>query len=139
MRTRQSPLNAACREQLLNGGDVLSGRPYGNPRAGGAIFTRDGAIFGQAAPTGAVPFDEALAREHWKEYHVDLLAECGPDCRPWAWWAFEAPEPRRIVDWGAPACLYATPPGQRLVLGAVYESEQEYLARLGLVDRREAS
>jgi hypothetical protein len=125
-------LNADCRQQLLNGGDVLSGQPYGNPRAGAVIFTRDGATFGEAAPAGAVPFDEPLARSHWKEYRAELLAECGPGCRPWAWWLFEAPEQRRIIEWGAPACLYATPPGQPLILGAIYENEPDYLARLGL-------
>ena len=139
MRTRRTPLNDACREQLLNGGDPLSGQPYGNPRAGAVVFTRDGATFGLAAPPGAVPFDEDMARSDWKEYRAELMEEAGPERRPWAWWAFEAPEPRRIVEWGAPACLYATPPGQPLVLGAIYETEGHCLARLGLVERREAS
>ena len=132
MRTRQTPLNADCRQQLLDGGGPLSGRPYGNRRAGAVVFRRDLTPFGLASPPGAVPFDEALARSDWKEHRAELLAECGPGRRPWAWWAFSAPEPRQIVGWGYPSELYPTPPGQPLILGAMYETEADYLARLGL-------
>ena len=64
-------------------------------------------------------FDDATARADWETHRAELMAYwCqdpagwtsdpsepqwiqaepgGPGSRPWAWWTFEAPEPRRIV------------------------------------------
>lgn len=45
------------------------------------------------------PSDEQLV-EYWEKMREEILAEYisqHPGTRPWAWWHFEAPEPRRMV------------------------------------------
>jgi hypothetical protein len=112
------------------------------------------------------PTDEHL-REIWAdvgdrvlEWHLhglaagevaDLEASPGrPGSRPWAWWKFEAPEPRRQLvryvdpvdgtelvgigpaDWyGTPSKFNGRPPA------GMYESEVAYLRRLGLLQPEE--
>lgn len=48
-------------------------------------------------PDGSVrPFsDEAAMKAAWFEHRAALMEHCGPGRRPWAWWRFVAPEPRR--------------------------------------------
>jgi len=68
---------------------------------------------------------EAYVREH-------------PGTRPWAWWRWDAPEPRQQVAdgpepigsavwFGMPACYKGIP------AEGMYESEPDYLRRLGLL------
>jgi hypothetical protein len=69
-----------------------------------------------------------------------LAAERGPGTRPWGWWEFEAPEPRRqIADgpepvegaplwFGVPQFYRGIPPE------GMYETQADYLARLGIDD-----
>lgn len=88
-------------------------------------------------------------RTAWEELGEDLLAdfiEANPGARPWAWWMFDALEPRRLLagpgscywktktfDWretfGAPTA-YA---GHDFTEPSVYETELEYLTRLNLL------
>ena len=54
----------------------------------------------------------------WAEHREDLPAEWirrQPGTRPWLWWRFDAPEPRRQADSGG------------------LEAEASYLSRLGLL------
>jgi len=97
---------------------------------------------------GTGTFDEERARQAWFEIGDELVAEHihrnGAGTRPWAWWRWSAPEPRRRVDGGA-----ERPAGTRLSFGrpaelrntedfeAEYESEREFLARLGLLAKEE--
>jgi hypothetical protein len=63
-------------------------------------------------------------------------------CRPWAWWEFDAPEPRRLLS-GDPAGampergLWFGVPGFYRSIEAhntlVYENQADYLRRLGLL------
>ena len=110
--------------------------------------------------------DDAAMREAWSELRDDILADWiaeRPGSRPWAWWAFDATEPRRRID-GKPHPFdnrarerlvdqHRTPDDDRrrltgayrLALGvpsvsivaddgeAGYETEAEYLDRLGLL------
>jgi len=69
-----------------------------------------------------------------------LAAERGPGTRPWGWWEFEAPEPRRRLDdgpepvegaplwFGVPQFYRGIPPE------GMYESQRDYLARFGIED-----
>ncbi|MCC6228523.1 MAG: hypothetical protein IT432_04775 [Phycisphaerales bacterium] len=63
------------------------------------------------------PLDLDLARRAWEELRDELLPEFireHPLTRPWAWWRFDAPEPRSPL-----------------------EPEREYLTRLGLLSPEE--
>jgi hypothetical protein len=63
-------------------------------------------------------------------------------CRPWAWWKYEAPEPRRLLS-GDPA--HATMDGERWFgvpmlyhsaeahTSMIFETQAAYLRRLGLL------
>lgn len=81
--------------------------------------------------------DELLAA--WdgnREEYLAAWVDARPGTRPWAWWRFEAPEPRRIVSGRARVAgeFFGLPdmatPGEMV---AVYESEAAYLERLGLL------
>lgn len=136
-RGRMVEFSEGHREQLLTGRTFFCALPYGDPWAGAQILDAQGRPWGRECP--GRPFDELLAREHWQLYRDELHADAPPGTRPWAWWLFDAPEARHVVGTGAPACLYEHVPGQPLRLGAIYESEAEYLARHGLLtaaDRR---
>lgn len=119
------------RQQLLTGFEFF-----------GQGFGRDG--------SERRPLDLNLAREAWEELREELLPEfiaSKPFARPWAWWVFDAPEPRReAVDggsgddaeaWlGSPAWwagFHETPPGP----SRGCESFREYLARLDLLTLEE--
>lgn len=79
--------------------------------------------------------DAAELRAAWELLRGELLGEGGP--RPWAWWAFDAREPRRELyagpdsygppDWFGMPRRFASPPP-----AGMYESEAEYLERLGV-------
>jgi hypothetical protein len=63
------------------------------------------------------PLNLDLAREAWNELRAELLPEfiaSKPFSRPWAWWQFDAPEPRDKA-----------------------ESERDYLVRLDLLTDEE--
>lgn len=98
------------------------------------------------------PLDLNLAREAWEELREELLPEFireHPFSRPWAWWVFDAPEPRREAAdggsgddaeaWlGSPA-WWARFHGTPSCPSRGCESFREYLTRLGLltVEERE--
>ena len=101
--------------------------------------------------------DEAARRTAWFEHGDELLADYireNPGKRPWAWWRYEAPEPRRRLggastsseeaphcpDW-ARGSSFGKP---RVWAGDVceenpprFESEAVYLERLGLLSDEE--
>ena len=91
---------------------------------------------------GSADPDADFARQVWGELRGELLpafiAE-NPGRRPWGWWAFDSGEPRRRLDrperpgrgelwYGCPRFLT-----QRADFDAEYETEGEYLGRLGLL------
>jgi len=99
--------------------------------------------FGSDSNRNSPPLDREAAREAWEALRDDLLADYileHPATRPWAWWEFDAPCPRKRIDGGAERSE-----GTRLWFGvpailrtldddaAVYESQHQYLARLGLL------
>lgn len=87
------------------------------------------------------PLDDDELAEAWTDLRDELLADfiaSHPGSRPWAWWAFDAPEPRRQIApgpaavgpdlwFGLPRLYAAVSPH------AMYESERDYLARHGLL------
>lgn len=95
--------------------------------------------------------DLEAAREAWGDLREEMLPEFireHPFTRPWAWWRFDAPQPRKQriddedasvrvlgpVDWfGCPSHFSAPPPE------GMFESERDYLTRLDLftVEERE--
>jgi hypothetical protein len=98
------------------------------------------------------PLDLDLAREAWGELREELLPAFireHPFSRPWAWWCFDAPEPRREAEDGddADPCTFGTPrwwaeyregtPTQLLPPGQLCESQRAYLTRLGLLTDHE--
>lgn len=108
--------------------------------------------FLEGRPVSLSPGLPVSFSESWQRLRGQILADWireHPGTRPWAWWAFEASEPRRQIAggearqpdqetgrpgdqalWrGIPPCWgaaqFADPP--------LYETEAEYLARLGLL------
>jgi hypothetical protein len=91
---------------------------------------------------GTDPLTDEQLKAVWDEVRDDFLTEFTsrhPGTRPWAWWHFEAPEPRRQVRdgprvdlsggywFGKPAWYSGMPPDD------MFESERDYLQRLGLL------
>jgi hypothetical protein len=94
----------------------------------------------------------AEVREAWADHGAAILADwirARPGTRPWAWWRFGAPEPRRCIvgeellvtltgDWywrdhfGEPAFTQARPRGYEGL--PEVEGQGAYLVRLGLLD-----
>lgn len=91
--------------------------------------------------------DEAAMKTAWEENRAELMAEWftprgdytvdpmhwkehGLGTRPFAWWKFDAPEPRKVLR--GPGIV--EPPN---VPKALYESEASYLFRLNLLTREE--
>jgi len=68
------------------------------------------------------PVDGVELPEQWKGR--------GPGSRPWAWWQYDAPGPRRELRRSPPACLQP--------FGDYLESEHIYLLRHGLLSPSEA-
>lgn len=118
------------RQQLLTGFEHF-----------GQGFGREGSIYR--------PFDLDLAREAWEELREELLSEFireRPFARPWAWWLFDAPEPRREAaegednpdaeNWlGSPAwwANYRERPSADALASHGCESFRAYLTRLRLL------
>ena len=83
----------------------------------------------------------------WSELRDELLptwVEQHPGTRPYAWWRFEAPEPRRQVSSGpeslGPATWFGCPSSFRgMPHDGMFETEAEYLERLGLLTPVEES
>lgn len=93
---------------------------------------------------------EAEIRDAFREFEDIIVADHisrYPGTRPRSWWKWSAPEPRRKIGTQP---LYATPtqsryydaasdsiqscrPGDVIGTEDVYESERDYLARLGLL------
>ena len=77
----------------------------------------------------------------WWELRDELLPtwiEQHPGTRPYAWWRFEVPEPRRQVSPGpesiGPADWFGCPSSFRgMPQDGMFETEGEYLDRLGLL------
>lgn len=74
----------------------------------------------------------------WEELHEELLAAHiaeHPGTRPWAWWAFDAPESRRFLgDEPEDLSPFGVWYGMASSWGcAFYETEADYLDRLGLL------
>lgn len=100
------------------------------------------------------PFDEESAKQAWDELGegitADWLAE-RPGTRPWGWWRWSAPEPRRVVagrehpESGYPPWLpgcerqfyFGRPTPIHPKDTAQYEDEVDYLDRLGLLTEDE--
>lgn len=85
--------------------------------------------------------DELLA-DAWEQLRDALLKEwtsAHPGSRPWAWWRWDAPEPRRLLSAGGPgegpsSMWYGTPVSHGS-MGPVgeYEGQTAYLCRLKLL------
>lgn len=88
---------------------------------------------------------EEELREAWEQLRETILADFiakNPGRRPWAWWEYDAPEPRRQIApgpkpvgddrwFGMPRCYRGVPPPE------MYESEADYLDRLELLTDQE--
>jgi hypothetical protein len=85
--------------------------------------------------------DDGALRLAWEQLRDELLAEHvaeHPGSRPWAWWRWDAPEPRRQVRPGpepiGPPTWYGMPARYRgIPPDDMYESERAYLTRLNLL------
>src|SRR5262249_49105146 len=94
---------------------------------------------------GEVTITEDQLREAWEQLRERVLAEHiaeQPGTRPWAWWQWDAPEPRRKLDPGPESSWPCRWHGYPLVYGPVrpedqYEAEVDYLRRLGLLTEDE--
>ena len=91
-----------------------------------------------------------MAWERWRSKIMPLWIEVLPGCRPWGWWTFEAKEVRRAIQgvsiydrrpdilhtkyaFGIPVAYDYTPDGEPIE--TTFESEADYLARLGQIGR----
>lgn len=89
----------------------------------------------------APPIDEL--RDTWEDIGDSLLAEHlaeSPGSRPWAWWEFDAPEPRKRTTPGGPYTQYIRPAGYGVPANCdpmEFETELAYLKRLGLLTAAE--
>ncbi|MDX9861651.1 MAG: terminase large subunit [Rhodospirillales bacterium] len=83
----------------------------------------------------------------WERLRAAILADWireRPGTRPWAWWEFDALEPRRQISGGPPrdgdGLWFGVPPCWGLEQFAdppVFETESEYLTRLKLLEKGE--
>lgn len=98
-------------------------------------------------------FDREAAVDAWSELRAEILlahVEASPCSRPWAWWALEehpprqaarrprgaTREPARPFPWDERGSWW--PWWQRYLAAPWIESEAAYLARQGMLTRREA-
>ena len=148
-RPRQPEYTVAHECFLLTGHAWFDLYPYGNP-------THD--VDGWKA--GSRPFDEDACRADWEAHREALLAydlqdpeewrkthhtsfgwggeaPGGPGSRPWAWWQFEAPEPRPIVGQSKWPGYTVTVPRQPWKWSVAYEPERAFLERHGLLSPEE--
>lgn len=80
------------------------------------------------------PLTDAELMAAWLEVRDTFLPQyiaTNPGFRPWAWWEFDAPEPRRQVS-GRRRKNYRNVPNCNL------ESQREYLTRHGLLTEAES-
>lgn len=108
--------------------------------------------------TGHDMFDTAFGRDDdidtneafasWMELRGELLPSfiaMHPGRRPWAWWAFDASEPRRQLTpgpkcWGPANSFFGIPSKSNAPLPpGMFESELAYLERMNLLDPSEAA
>jgi hypothetical protein len=94
------------------------------------------------------PLEDDELAEAWAMFGDEILAEyiaMTPGSRPFGWWLYQAPEPRQQIGdgpepqgaadfFGCPSVFLGQPPSD------MYESERDYLERLGLLtdDERKA-
>src|SRR5262249_18907857 len=82
--------------------------------------------------------DEEL-RQAWSDYRDELLAEhiaSSPGSRPWPWWMWDAPEPRRRIIDGGEYTHYIREAGFGIPKNCdetEFESQLSYLIRLRLL------
>jgi hypothetical protein len=116
---------------------VLAGIPWiipvKPPRGyGDLIFIVTGHHYPIACDFIHVKDDTETTMAIWSELREDILREHikhRPGTRPWAWWKLEDREERRVVE--IDEKMTASDGGR------IYESEADYLARLGLLRRKE--
>jgi len=154
---RRTALSPWRRAQLLGGHDYIPGEGYGDPWANQPILEPDGSVWSDGF-RGA-PWLGEEARRDWEANKAELLAYWlqdpiewartnvsqfgyprpgAPGTRPWAWWWFDAPEPRPIIAIDADPDSFKSVPGVLVrQCGAVFEPEAEYLARHGLLSDAE--
>lgn len=116
-------------------------------------FEHFGGGFGRWLDSPTRPLDLDLARQAWEELGPEILDEFireHPHQRPWAWWCFDAPEPRREAkDGDDPDPVLVGTPGwwvkhreprssaRSLPPPHLCESQRAYLTRLGLLTDHE--
>lgn len=106
-------------------------------------------MIGPAGATSSAFESPFARRDAWLEHCDDLMGETNAGTRPWGWWEFEAPEPRRVCSTrvlsepttGQPATIVS---GDGFVSrvrhdGVVEDREtrEQYLLRLGLLSKSE--
>lgn len=97
-KRRKSMFTTHHLQQLRTGhdhGSAFGGGAFGDGRDGLQLGSRG---LGDAKAAWQIFRDEILhdwIREQGPHYRPQ-----GPGTRPWAWWAFDAPEPRRRIDGG---------------------------------------
>lgn len=67
---------------------------------GQVAYLRTGVALPGSADIYFFKIDDEKVKAAWESVGADLTAECikrSPGSRPWAWWRFDAPEPRRRV------------------------------------------
>jgi len=138
---------------------------YGNTHrrfllTGRAFWHEDVEPFFQPSPDGkgGAQVDGAAVEAAWRELEDELLPAFihkNPGRRPWAWWAFDAPEPTRRVLRGVDVLKNPTTPewvrrkvnfgvirvfnAQCHRHGVVVESQPAYLQRHGLLTDGESA
>lgn len=82
-----------------------------------------------------------LRRKAWQLNRDKLMADINALSRPWAWWRYDAPEPRQITGTRKVLVPFTNKPGRvkctcgewHLGYSCVRESELDYLTRLDLL------
>lgn len=115
-RTSTRPLLSESLRRFLETGDSAMGIDAGMDVDAHAVFR--------------LRRDETALRALWQDHRAELLAEFvaeHPGSCPWAWWRFEAPEPRRRLGGiGTPAAeVLAYAPEIRCGIPSRWVSEQD--------------
>jgi hypothetical protein len=143
-KERREPLPEMMRRVLESGADREIERGPG----WFAAFQLEGLLI-----RAAVRRDPERRCDLWDEHGADVLEQfvrAHPGARPYAWWALESPEPRRVVA-GAARIRHLDPLAARLNLGRPFEwhellegdepirleSQAEYLRRLRVLSPAE--
>jgi len=86
-----------------------------------------------------VPASDAELAAAWQDIGDDLTREHAaerPLSRPWGWWRFSAPQPRRRVEPGRPYTHYRRAAAYGVPANCdpdEFEIEADYLRRMGLL------